>query len=206
MDFRLVNFRGPLVVGALSAVILSAAAQDGAPQSGQAIIFSTPAGGNTASNALPLLPQPYEQPNFARELRAPVPMPFFDFEPPAEPLPTPPPAPAVSSAEAKRLQRMLDEQKNWALLTPAEILGVSTAEKPSSALEQEAADSEKNLTVLERYLERQQQSPTAATNGYYDVNDDNSSAGWAALRNQIGLTNENSFILRASGRQPWRRF
>jgi hypothetical protein len=193
MDFRLLNFRLPLVAGALSAVVLSVAAQDGAPQSGQAIIFSTPAGGNTTSNALSLFPQPSDQPSFVNELRAPTPVPFLDFEPPAEPLPTPPPAPAVSSAEAKQLQRMLDERKNWALLTPAEILGVSVPEKPSSTLEQAAADSEKTLTVLERYLERQQQSPTAATNGYYNDNYDNSSAGWDFLRNQGGLTNESSF-------------
>lgn len=62
-----------------------------------------------------------------------------------------PPAP-VSPEQAKAWQKFLDGKKNWTLMTPEEILGLPTAEKilgiPETA-------EEKNLTVEERYLKRQ---------------------------------------------------
>lgn len=177
-----------LLAGALSAVFLSATAQNGAPPSSKAIIFSAPAGDNAASNAPSLLPRLSDQPNFANELRAPASV--FDVQSPSQPLSIPSRAPTLSRAEAQRLQKMLDERENWALMTPEEILGVNTSRNPLRTPEQEAADSQENLTVVERFLERQRQSHTAATNGYYS---DNSSSGWDFSRNQGGLTNGGPF-------------
>jgi hypothetical protein len=81
---------------------------------------------------------------------------------------------------------MLDARDNWALMTPEEILGVDTFRNTLRTPEQEAADNQKNLSLVERFLERQRQSHAAVTNGYYS---DNSSSGWGFSRNPGGLTN-----------------
>jgi len=188
MNFRPVAFRMPLLAGALAAVFLSAAAQNGASPSSKAIIFSAPAGENAASNAPSLSPRLSDRPDFANELRAPVSV--FDAQGPTPPLPAPSRAPMLSSAEAQRLQKMLDERENWALMTPEEILGVSAPANSLRTAEQEAANNQKKLTLLERFLERQQQPQAAVTNRYLN---DNSSTGWDFLGNQGRLTNGSPF-------------
>jgi hypothetical protein len=85
---------------------------------------------------------------------------------------------------------MLDARENWALMTPEEILGVGTPRNTLRSTEQEAADSQRNLTLVERFLERQRQPQTTATNKYLN---DNSLAGWGFSRNQARLTNESPF-------------
>ncbi len=184
MSFRRANFRISLVAGALAAAVLSAAAQNGAPPSSKPIIFSAPAGDNAASNTPSLMPRLSDRPNFGNEVRAPVSI--FDAQTPSLPLPVPARAPMLSRAEAQRLQKMMDARENWALMTPEEILGVDTSRNTLRTPEQEAADDQKNLTVVERFLERQQQSHTMATNGY---DSRNSSSGWNFSRNRGGLTN-----------------
>ncbi len=184
MSFRRANFRMPLLASALAAVVLSAAAQKDAPPSSKPIIFSAPAGENAVSNAPLLLPRLSEPPNFGNEVRAPVSI--FDAQTPDLPLPVSPPAPALSRADVRRLQKMLDERENWALLTPEEILGVDTSRNTLRTPEQEAADDQKKLTVVGRFLERQQQLHTAATNENYGGN---SSSGWDFSRNRGGVTN-----------------
>jgi hypothetical protein len=72
--------------------------------------------------------------------------------------------PAVSPAEALRMQDLLDRRQNWMLLTPAEILGATTPEKILGIQEHDAAGRPKNLTALERYTERQNQTPPVITN------------------------------------------
>ncbi len=176
-----------LLAGVLSALCSSAVAQNGGPPSSKAIIFSAPAGENAASNAPSLLPRLSDRPDFADEVRAPVSV--FGVQAPSVPLPLPSAAPALSSAEAQRLQKMLDVRDNWALMTPEEILGVDTFKNTLQTPEQEAADNE-NLTVFERFLERQRQSRMVATNGYYRGN---SASGWDFSRLQGGLTNGSPF-------------
>jgi hypothetical protein len=73
-------------------------------------------------------------------------------------------APVVSPAETLRMQDLLDRRKNWMLLTPAEILGATTPEKILGIQAHDAAGRPKNLTALERYNERQNQTPPANTN------------------------------------------
>jgi len=188
MNFRRANFKMPLLAGALSAVFLSAAAQNGASPSGKAIIFSAPAGENAATNMSSLAPQLSDRPDFANELRAPVSV--FDAQGPSLPLPAPSGPPALSRTEAQQLQKILDQRENWALMTPAEILGVDTFRNTLRTPEQEAADNQESLTVVERFLERQWQSHTAVTNRYHS---DNTSSGWDLSRHQDGMTNESSF-------------
>src|SRR5208282_2110094 len=136
MNFRPANFRMSLLAGALSAALLSAAAQSGAPPSSKPIIFSAPAGDNAASNAPSLAPRFSDRLNFANEVRAPVSV--FGVQSPSLSLPGPSSVPTLSSAEAQRLQKMLDERENWALMTPEEILGVDTFRNTLRTPEQEA--------------------------------------------------------------------
>jgi hypothetical protein len=186
MNFRPADFRVFLLAGALWAAFLPAAGQDGAPPSTKAIIFSAPAGENAASNAPSLAPRHSEGPDLANELRAPVSV--FGIEAPSLLLPVPPRLPTISRTEAQRRQKMLDERENWALMTPEEILGVDASGNTLRTPEQEAADKE-NLTVVERFWERQWQSHMAVTNGSHGGN---SSSGWDFSRRPGGLTNESS--------------
>src|SRR5580693_8522200 len=82
---------------------------------------------------------------------------LFDLLPGAQ-TPTP-----VSPEQVMEWQKLLDNKKNWTLLTPEEILGVPTAEKILGLPE---PDDEKNLTVTERYLKRlnDQEQSVSATN------------------------------------------
>jgi hypothetical protein len=190
MNFCRADFRMPLLAAALSMVFLSAAAQNGAQPLSKSIIFSAPAGENAGTNAPLLVPRLSDRPNLASELQPPVSVFDAQIPAPSDPFPEPPRAPMLSRAEARQLQKMMDERENWALMTPAEILGVDTSGKAFRTPEQEAADDkENNLTVTERFLERQQQSHTAATNGYYGGN---SSSDWDFSRDQGGFTNGSS--------------
>jgi hypothetical protein len=108
-----------------------------------------------------LSPKPLESPDFGNTLRAPSP---FSFSGSAVDTPLPAGAPVVSPAETLRMQDLLDRRKNWMLLTPAEILGATTPEKILGIQAHDAAGRPKNLTALERYNERQNQTPPANTN------------------------------------------
>jgi hypothetical protein len=69
--------------------------------------------------------------------------------------------PKPLSAEALRqMQKNYDQSKNWTLMTPAEIMGVTAAERILGL-----PDPDKNLSTTERYFKRQeQQRSTSATN------------------------------------------
>jgi hypothetical protein len=55
------------------------------------------------------------------------------------------------------MQRLLDERKNWALLTPGEILGLPTPEKILGIPDRDAFGRPKDETVVLRFYERQDQ-------------------------------------------------
>jgi len=137
---------------AAGAMIFSAGAQS----SSQPILFSAPAGDDAAASASSRTP---EQPNLANELQAPSDAFNFNAAPGDAPLPQP-----MQPAANARLRQALNERKNWTLMTPEEIMGVTTPEKMLGLRERDTGGQEKNLTPLERYWERQQQSKTAATN------------------------------------------
>ena len=150
----------PLAAAVLVAVF-SAQAQRAGLGPGQPILFSSPESDTVFSNMPPLSPKPPESPDFGNTLQAPS---SFSFSGPPDDTPLLPDVPVVSPAETLRMQDLLDRRKNWMLLTPAEILGATTPEKILGIQEHDMAGRPKNLTALERYTERQNQTPTVNTN------------------------------------------
>jgi len=72
-----------------------------------------------------------------------------------------PPAP-VSQEQIKQWQKLLDNRKNWTMMTPEEIMGVPTAEKILGISDMSGDD---KLSTEERYLKRQErQRNLSATN------------------------------------------
>ncbi len=70
---------------------------------------------------------------------------------------------AVSPEEAKRWQKVLDNKKKWTLLTPEEILGVTTV---GTILGVADSKNDEKLTIEERFLMRQTHGTSdSATNG-----------------------------------------
>jgi hypothetical protein len=141
--------------------VFSVQAQHAAFRPGQSILFSSPESDTVFSNMPSLAPKPPESLDFGSTLEAP---PSFNFSGPSVDTPLPMGVPVVSPAEALRMQELLDRRKNWMLLTPAEILGATTPEKIMGVQERDAAGRPKNLTALERYTERRDQTPPVNTN------------------------------------------
>jgi len=68
------------------------------------------------------------------------------------------PAAAIQSpAEMQRRKKLADDQKNWMLLTPEEILGIKDESKSPD-------DSEQNLSAEDRFLRRLEQSRMTTNN------------------------------------------
>src|SRR5271170_4082870 len=109
MDFRPVNFKLSLLAGLWLAAALSAAAQ-----SGQSIIFSSPA--DDTAGKPPDSSHSSSDNNLANQIQAPATI----FNLPQSDNPLPSPVPSLSAAEQKRLQKVLEDKKNWTLLTPEE--------------------------------------------------------------------------------------
>jgi len=72
----------------------------------------------------------------------------------------------VSPEESRQWQKMLDEKKNWALSTPAEIMGVTTPEKILGLADPKHED---NLSAAERYLRRLDRAEMAAATNHYSL-------------------------------------
>jgi len=142
--------------------VFSAHAQRAAFRPGQPILFSSPGSDNATTNVPRLsTPSPVD---FASPLQKSDLV--FDFNNvPAsaqQPRSTPP---VFSPANNQRLRELLDQRNNWALLTPAEILGVKTPESFGQTSEWEADGRQRTKTAMERYLDRHSQAQTADTNG-----------------------------------------
>jgi hypothetical protein len=154
MDFSFSNLKGWLLVAGVTAASF-AQAQTWMPQ-GQPILFSAPDDGDVVSNAPSLSSQPPATPVFEGLVHAPGP--GFNFKTPAATstrLPAPVSAPTISADEA-------DRRVNWALMTPAEILGVATPEEALNIPQSDAAGQPENPTAVERFYERQNQMQTNA--------------------------------------------
>jgi len=157
MDFRFANFRRLLIVAAAVTAAIFAQAQS-FMRPGQAIIFSAPDDGDAASNAPSLAARSPSAPGFGDTIHAPD----VNFQNP-DVTSVQPPSPqqaAISPAEA-------DRRKNWALMTPAEILGVATPEKILKIPDRDAAGQRKNPTAVERYYERQNAAQTNVSGGLF---------------------------------------
>jgi hypothetical protein len=161
MGFSLAYLKYVLPLAAALVAVFSVQAQHAAFRPGQSILFSSPESDTVFSNMPSLSPKPPESLDFGKTLQAPPPLNFS--EPPVD-TPLPVGVPVVSPAEALRMQELLDRRKNWMLLTPAEILGATTPEKIMGIQERDAAGRPKNLTALERYTARRDQTPPVNPN------------------------------------------
>src|SRR6185312_1922520 len=154
MTFRLPALKRLLPILLMVAMSWAASAQN--LKRGQQILFSAP-DNQTASNTVPsLAPKPADLSPFINSIRQPPP--DFSFTPKSQPLPQP--QQTISPAQAEQLRQALNRQKNWTLLTPAEIMGVQTPEKIFGLAETNA-----NQSLAERYFQRQEQAD-ARTNAY----------------------------------------
>ena len=161
MGFSLAYLKRGLPLAAALVAVFSVQAQHAAFRPGQSILFSSPESDTVFSNMPSLSPKPPESLDFGNTLQAP---PSFNFSGPSVDTPLLVGVPVFSPAEALRMQELLDRRKNWMLLTPAEIIGATTPEKLLGIQERDAAGRPKNLTALERYTERQNQTPPVNTN------------------------------------------
>src|SRR3984957_11359138 len=158
MDIRSASLKLLLPVFTAGAMVLSAGAQ----QAAQPIIFSSSQNDSAAPSVPTLAPQTPEQPNFVNTFQAPPENLNFNPSPDAGPLPQMPQSPHAGN---QQLQKILEERKNWTLMTPEEIFGVTTPEKILGVHEYDASGQKIELTQVERYLARQNEPQTGATNG-----------------------------------------
>lgn len=156
------NLKWLLVVSSVMLVAGPPAHAQATMKRGQAILFSTPAGDESLSNTPALEPRSPDLSGFANSVQ--IPKLNYNPAPDAE-MPRPP---VVSPSELQALQKQLDRQKNWALMTPAEIMGVPTLENIMNVPEQDANGEPKDQSLLERYMARQenQQTTTNGPSGY----------------------------------------
>ena len=155
MNFCLPKLKLPLLFVA-TLVVLSVGAQPG----GRSIIFSSPQSSNTLVRTPSLSPQTPDQPNFADELQAPNL--FLQSQFPVQPLPMSQPQ-MISPDGQERMKQLREDQKNWALMTPEEIFGVTSSDT-------NAAAPGKNQSQIERYLERQKRFQAGDTNSLRNDN------------------------------------
>src|SRR5450755_1082254 len=130
----------PLLMLVVSALALSAGAQS----AGRAIIFSTPQTDAEQPGKSPLGPVNSQPGILPGTLQAP--MQLFDFNPPSDGPPLPA-SPGISPQQ-QRMQKLLNDRKNWIFMTPEEILGLATTEKLLQPPERDALGREKNPTPL----------------------------------------------------------
>ena len=192
MVFNLAN-RTWLLAGMLCAVAFSVAAQGGV-SSGQASPFAAPGDegqGQPAANPFS------DNANLADEIQAPSSL--FNQGRPAAPLPPP-------QLISPDMNRVLQNRKNWALMTPEEILGVATPEQILGVKKPEDLITG-SLTPEQRFL-RRQDVPSAESNN--QGNDPSSSSRWSLTKNPDDLENsDNSGMLApqdSTGDSPFANF
>jgi hypothetical protein len=155
MYFRPANLERWLSVAGTVMVAVSFAQAQTLMQPGQAIVFSTPDSGDADATAPTTALQPAE-PSLPDLIHAPE----INFKNPPATSPRQL-APTTSAAPAP------NPRANWWMLTPAEILGVTTPEQILKIPERDAAGQRKNPTDLERLYERQDQMPTNGVDGFF---------------------------------------
>jgi hypothetical protein len=156
MVFHLPKLGLPLLVAAMGAMAMSAGAQ----QSDRSIIFSSPQSNDAQSATPSLSPENSQLPVLPDSLEAPDSA--FNFRE-SDDLPVSLPSTAMAPQDPQ-MKKMLEERKNWTLMTPEEILDVTPAEKLLEPPERDAAGQEKNATQLERYLDRENRLRGSLTN------------------------------------------
>jgi hypothetical protein len=152
-----------LLAGVALAAACSAEAQHAGRRPGEAILFSSPGGDDVSSNMPSLAAKPPGMLDFADAVQSPAPK-FGGASDNGAPQPPPP---AISPAQAQQMQRLLDERKNWALLTPEQILGLPTQAKILGIQDRDAFGQPKTASVVAQYYERQEMSRTRTNNDNY---------------------------------------
>jgi len=153
MGFSLAPFKRGLPLAAIAALgVCSAQPQRSGLHGGQPILFSSPTADTTLSNTPSLSPKPPESLDLSEASEAPLQMQFNRLP---EALPLPSVMPLLTPGEAERERDLDDRRRNWALMTPAEILGIVTPEQILGVSERDAFGQPKYPTALERYADRQ---------------------------------------------------
>ncbi len=170
------NLSLPWLGIALGAMLTSAAAQT----SDRSIIFSTPKSDDTSADVPSLQPQDSRLPVLPGSLQAPDPS--LHFQAPND-FPAGPPAPA-DSPQTQRMRKVLEERRNWTLMTPSEILGGTAADDLLQSPGRDPLGRKKESTQLERYLDRQNPSRSSLTNGWQNERDN---SPWQFLKDRDGV-------------------
>jgi hypothetical protein len=152
-----------LFAGAALAAACSAEAQHAGRRPGEAILFSSPDGDDVSSNMPSLAAKPPGMLDFENAVQSPA----TKFGGASDKGAPQPPPPAISPAQVQQMQRQFDERKNWALLTPEQILGLPTQEKILGIQDRDAFGRPKNESVVAQYYERQEMSRTRTNNDNY---------------------------------------
>ena len=208
MDFHFQDMRLLLLAGALGGFVWPAQAQNAAAPASQPIIFSSSVKDTLAGKA------PTGSADMAAFNHA-VQMPStafnFDSVNPVMPLPQPV-APVISPAEGRRLQELLDRRRNWASMTPAQILDVTTPENafqlPGQNEDNKTGllkdkNTDRTMAQAGRYGEMRNRPDSFATNAFSTGN--NSSSPW--LSDSDGSLNPDARdSARGGTAQPLSRF
>jgi hypothetical protein len=173
-----------LPVGAVAVAVCMAEAQSAEQGMGVPIIFSSPDSGTVKSNAISLAPK---LPSWASP--SPAEAPSTELELPTQPGQV---FRAPSPEETQRMQKLLDQRKNWALLTPAEILGLPTQEKILGVQERDAFGQPKNETAVTQYYERQGRLRARTNNYGYNYSWTNWAPRWNSSGNRDELANPDA--------------
>ena len=176
MVFHLPKLKGLLLVVATGAMVLSAAAQS----SDRSIIFSTPKTDDAQTATPSLSSQNSQLPVLPDSLQAPDP--GLHFQAPND-YPAAPPA-VAGAPQSERMKKMLEDRKNWALMTPEEILGTAPADELLPAPERDAMGRKKNASQLDRYLDRENNLRGGLTNSWQN---DRDNLPWNLSRDRNGL-------------------
>ena len=154
------NCRLPSLGVFTGAVLLAASVRLVCAQN--AIVFSKPADPVDNANAF-MNPSEHKLSDSSR-----APTPLFGREPQVEYdlLPGAKPPKPLTPEQVRQAEKYFDDQKNWTLLTPAEIMGVPTLGKIMGI-----PDPDQNLSAEERHLKRRAaQRSMSATNALANLN------------------------------------
>jgi hypothetical protein len=155
MAFGFANLvRWAVVAGVALAAASPACAQNAGRRPGQAILFSPTDDDDVSSNMPSLTAKPPGSWEFANAIQSPAQGSVVTPETGLLPAPQ---LPAISPGQTRQLQQLLDERKNWALLTPEQILNPPTQEKILRIEDRDAFGQPKNESVMMQYIERQDQ-------------------------------------------------
>jgi hypothetical protein len=169
MGFSFANLtRWLLLAGLAQAVVCAPEAQAAGHRPGEAILFSSTDDDDVSSNMPSLAAKPPELPDFVTAVQSPTVN--FGVGPGSGPLPEPQ-RPTLSPDQARQMQRLLDERKNWALLTPEEIFGLPTAGKILGVSDRDAFGQPKNETLVAQFYERQEQLRARTNSDNFDAGD-----------------------------------